>query len=87
MRAYTVLPSMTVTTREQAINDIFEHASKRSQFRLGDVDGYDRSSTGTTYQRAATSLEDLGWLQRDSDGGKVWKRGPKLRDLMRGVPV
>jgi DNA-binding IclR family transcriptional regulator len=80
------MPEHRVTPREQAINDILEHASRRQRFKLGDVTDLDNSNSAT-YQRAATSLEELDWLQRDSDGGKVWKRGPKLRDLMRGVPV
>jgi negative regulator of sigma E activity len=37
------------------------------------------------YLRVALSLEELGWLQRDEPGHKVWERREKLRDMMRGV--
>lgn len=39
------------------------------------------------YLRAARSLEELGWLQRYKPGHKVWERGEKLRDMMRGVSL
>ena len=75
-----------VTPREHAINDILEHASTRPRFKLGDVTDLDNSNSAT-YLRAARSLEELGWLERDEPGHKVWYRGPKLRDVMRVVPA
>lgn len=67
-----------MTLRESAWHvTVLTQLTKVEQFRRRDL-GFEESERHTV-QRALNSMEELGWLQRDTETGGVWQPGVVTR--------